>query len=53
MSHETDPSRLRGDERPTPDGSTVRRLLDAFTRHLAEWPRRYIEQRVEAVDSDR
>ncbi|WP_435068136.1 hypothetical protein [Haloplanus sp. C73] len=50
MSHETDP-RLRGD--PAPEDPTSNSLLGRLATHLAEWPRRYIEQQVEALDPER
>ncbi|GAB6861086.1 hypothetical protein ACFR97_01280 [Haloplanus litoreus] len=53
MSHETDPSRLRGDGRPTPDGPASQSLLGRFESSLAEWPRRYIDMQVEALDPKR
>jgi len=53
MSHETDPSRLPGDERPTPDGPTSHSLLGRLAASLAEWPRKYIDMQVEALDPKR
>jgi len=52
MSHETDP-RLRGDDRSTPEDPASHSLLGRLERHLAEWPRRYVEQQVEALDPER
>ncbi|WP_251342011.1 hypothetical protein [Haloplanus halophilus] len=49
MSHETDP-RLRGEGRPTPEGPASQGLFGRLTTYLAEWPRRYIEMQVEALD---
>jgi hypothetical protein len=53
MSHETDPARLRGDDRSTPDSPTSHSLLDRIAAHLAEWPRRYVDMQIEALDPDR
>jgi hypothetical protein len=53
MSHETDPSRLRGEGRPTPEGPTSHSLLGRLAAYLAEWPRRYIDMQVEALDPKR
>jgi len=52
MSHETDPSRLRGEGRSTPEDPAPG-LLGRLTSHLAEWPRRYIDMQVEALDPKR
>ncbi len=53
MSHETDPSRLPGDERPTPDDPASHSLLGRLVTSLAEWPRKYIDMRVDALDPKR
>jgi hypothetical protein len=52
MSHGTDPSRLRGD-RSNPEGPAPQRLVERLVTHLSEWPRRYIEMRVDALDPER
>ncbi|MDQ2056111.1 MULTISPECIES: hypothetical protein [Halobellus] len=47
MSHERGPAVPRGEATPpTPENSPLSRLK----RHLLEWPRRYIEMRVDAVE---
>ncbi|WP_251328999.1 hypothetical protein [Haloplanus pelagicus] len=50
MSHESDPTRLRGEGRSTPEGPAPKRLLGRLESHLAEWPRRYVDMQVEALD---
>jgi hypothetical protein len=50
MSHERGPGISDGDRTPTTPGH---RILRAAKRHLLEWPRRYVEMRVDAVKDDR
>ncbi|WP_311170512.1 hypothetical protein [Halobellus ordinarius] len=46
MSHERGPGVTDGDRTPT---TLEHRILRAVKRHLVEWPRRYVEMRVDAV----
>jgi hypothetical protein len=47
MSHERGPGVSGGDRTPTVSDPGVLALLK---RHLVEWPRRYVEMRVGAID---
>jgi hypothetical protein len=49
MSHEKDPAGL-GPERPSTSVLTPGALAERLKRHLREWPRRYVEMRVGAVE---
>jgi hypothetical protein len=47
MSHKRDPGVPGSDRAPT---TSTPGVLRTVRRHLAEWPRRYVEMRVGAVE---
>jgi len=53
MSHETDSPGLRSEGRSTPEDPAQKGLFGRLTAYLAEWPRRYVAMRVDALDPDR
>jgi len=53
MSHETDPTGLRGDGQSTPEDPAAQGPLGRLVVHFSEWPRRYVEMRIDVLDPDR
>ncbi len=47
MSHKRDPGAPGSDRAPAASDPGI---LRAVQRHLAEWPRRYVEMRVSAIE---